>query len=100
MVNSGVVKLIPELIEEKFAQALDNRFFVCGMADKELGEKLVMVIEDDQDREASYWETLKAVKGLGKYEMPKSLFFVNKFEETENGKVIRHATLEKAELKG
>lgn len=100
MVNSGGVKLIPELIEEKFAQALDNRFFVCGMADKELGEKLVMVIEDDQDREASYWETLKAVKGLGKYEMPKSLFFVNKFEETENGKVIRHATLEKAELKG
>ncbi|WP_224490314.1 AMP-binding protein [Robertkochia flava] len=98
MINSGGVKLIPELIEEKFAQSLSNRFFVCGMKDKELGEKLVMVIEDDPAKEDDYWDTLKKVKGLGKYEMPKSLLFTDRFEETENGKVIRHATLEKVQV--
>lgn len=95
IVNSGGVKLIPELIEEKFAQAIGKRFFVCGMPDSELGDKLVMVIEDNAAEEANYWELLKAVKGLGKYELPKTLFFVDRFKETENGKVIRHATLKK-----
>lgn len=95
VVNSGGVKLIPELIEEKFSQSLDKRFFVSGLPDKELGQKLVMVIEDDPEKEAHYQDILKSVKGLDKYEMPKSLFFTTAFEETENGKVIRHATLEK-----
>lgn len=95
IINSGGIKLIPELIEEKFAQALDKRYFVTGVPDKELGNKLVMVIEDGNGKEEDYWTILKNVNGLDKYEMPKELLFADQFEETENGKVIRHATLEK-----
>ncbi|MBL7473400.1 AMP-binding protein [Robertkochia sediminum] len=95
LVNSGGIKLIPELIEEKFASVLNKRFFLCGMPDEVLGDKLVMLIEDKHPEEEAYWEALRSVKGLGKYEMPKQLFFVDHFEETENGKIIRHKTLEK-----
>ncbi|THD67777.1 O-succinylbenzoic acid--CoA ligase [Robertkochia marina] len=95
IINSGGIKLIPELIEEKFSQALEKRFFVCGVPDSELGDKLVMVIEDKNSRENEYWELLRKVEGLDKYEMPKTLLFTECFEETENGKVIRKSTLEK-----
>lgn len=88
VVNSGGIKLIPEQIEEKLRTKIAGRFFLTGTADHDLGEKLVLVIEGPEyPIDASIFED------LGKYEKPKEIFFVRKFEETTSGKLRRKETL-------
>ena len=89
VINSGGVKLIPENIEHKLAKKINARFFVAGLKDDDLGEKLILIIEGDkQDLEDSIF------KKLDKFERPKEIFFVKKFAETENGKVKRKEIVE------
>lgn len=88
VINSGGIKLIPEQIEDKLMEKMESRFFVGGIPDEELGEKLVLVIEGaEKNIEESLFE------GLDKYEKPKRVFFVPKFSETENGKIQRKEIL-------
>lgn len=88
VVNSGGIKLIPEQIEEKLSHGIHSRFFVGGIADAVLGEKLVLVIEGEKQTidEAIY-------SALDKYEKPKEVFFIKKFMETESGKIKRKEML-------
>jgi len=89
VINSGGVKLIPELIEAKISGAIPNRFFVIGKEDKELGEKLVLVVEGNKVDKKTVTDTIKAILSLDKYEIPKEIILVDKFRETENGKINR-----------
>lgn len=84
VINSGGVKLFPEQIEEKLSGKIERRFFVKGEPDEELGEKLVLYIEGENmeiDPEV--------FTKLGKFEKPKQILFIDKFTETESGKIIR-----------
>lgn len=89
LINSGGIKLIPEKIEDKLSKKIQARFFVAGMKDEDLGEKLVLVIEGEQQ---NLDDTI--FKKLDKYERPKEIFYVTKFAETENGKIKRNEILE------
>jgi O-succinylbenzoic acid--CoA ligase len=89
VVNSGGIKLIPEQIEEKLANEINSRFFVGGIADSVLGEKLILVIEGEKPTSDKI-----VFEMLDKYEKPKEVFYVSKFMETENGKIKRKAILE------
>jgi O-succinylbenzoic acid--CoA ligase len=84
IINSGGIKLIPEQIEEKLSGRIDSRFFVTGKPDEKLGEKLVLVIEGEEHPIGEGIFDL-----LDKYEKPKEIIFVPKFEETGNGKIKR-----------
>jgi len=84
IVNSGGIKLMPEQIEEKLSTKISARYFVAGKPDKVLGEKLILVIEG---KEHPLEETTFEL--LDKYEKPKEVFFVDKFKETGNGKIMR-----------
>lgn len=89
VINSGGVKLIPEQIEAKLIGKINSRFFVTGLPDTTLGEKLVLVIEGEkQEFEPGFFDV------LGKYEKPKEIVFVSKFKENENGKLLRKPTLQ------
>lgn len=90
IINSGGVKLQPEVIEKKLSKTIQQRFFVAGIPDEVLGEKLVLVLEgnaleDLQDR-------LK-LAGLDAYEYPKHVYHCSEFVETKTGKIQREATL-------
>lgn len=88
VINSGGIKLIPELIEEKLAGKIHQRFFIASKPDNELGHKVVLVIEGDkQDYDESLYEA------LDKYEKPKEIIFIPKFEETTTGKILRKETI-------
>ncbi|MDR7371382.1 AMP-binding protein [Flavobacterium aquidurense] len=88
VINSGGVKLIPEQIEAKLIEKINSRFFVTGIPDAVLGEKLILVIEGDkQDFEAGFFDV------LDKFERPKEIVFVPKFKENENGKLLRKPSL-------
>lgn len=88
IINSGGIKLIPELIEEKLRSSIKRRFFVAGKEDHDLGKKVILVIEGDQ---YTIEDTVFMV--LDKYEKPKEIVFVPKFEETTSGKLQRKNTL-------
>ncbi|WP_075342811.1 AMP-binding protein [Tenacibaculum agarivorans] len=88
VINSGGVKLHPEKIEEKLAKIISNRFFVIGVQDEQLGEKLILIVEGEE-----YTLNLKEQQALSKYEVPKQIFFVEKFIETETKKIQRSKTL-------
>jgi O-succinylbenzoic acid--CoA ligase len=89
VINSGGIKLIPEQIEEKLSNEIHSRFFVGGIPDSVLGEKLILVIEGKK-------QALDEInfEMLDKYEKPKEVFYVSKFMETENGKVKRKEILQ------
>lgn len=89
VINSGGIKLIPEQIENKLANKIDQRFFIASKPDAELGEKIILVVEGEKHEfDASLYED------LDKYEKPKEILFINKFKETPTGKVLRKETLQ------
>lgn len=98
VINSGGVKLIPEQIEGKLSEVIDNRFFVAGLADEKLGQKLVVIVEGEIDRNRLR-KKIKSFESLGKYEVPKEIFCISKFRETNNGKILRSETVKKITVK-
>lgn len=89
VINSGGIKLHPEKIEQKISKIIQNRFFVIGIPDEKLGEKLVLMVEGNQ-QEINF-DTAQ----LSKFEIPKEIYFVNEFVETKTGKIQRKKTLVK-----
>lgn len=88
IINSGGIKLIPEQIEEKLAPYISQRFFVTAIPDNDLGEKLILVVEgQEQTLDTSFFDV------LDKYEKPKQIVFIPEFVSTPTGKIIRKQTL-------
>lgn len=90
VINSGGVKLIPELIEQKLAKIIHQRFFVIGRQDDALGEKLVLIIEGIKNDVVL--NEIQQTNILSKYEIPKEIYFMEKFMETPTKKVNRKET--------
>ena len=89
IINSGGVKLQPEKIEEKLAVIIKQRFFVIGIKDALLGEKLILIIEGVK-QEIDF----SLLQNISKYEVPKAIYFVGEFIETETKKIQRSKTLD------
>ena len=85
VINSGGIKLIPEQIEAKLSEKLTSRFFVAGIPDEKLGEKLLLFIEGAPFELDAY-----IFDSLDKYEKPKEIKFIPHFAETETGKIKRN----------
>jgi len=90
VINSGGLKLFPEQIEAQLKEKISTPFFIASEADETLGERLILVLE----AENSYLD-VSVFKGLSKFQIPKNIYAVSKFEMTETGKIQRKKTLEK-----
>lgn len=87
VVNSGGVKLHPEEIERKISAAVDVPFYMIGRPSARWGEELVMYVEGtDVDTSAV---SCRIEPLLDRYERPKTILAVSRFERTASGKVIR-----------
>ena len=99
VINSGGVKLYPEEIEKKLSPYISERFFVAGVSDEILGEKLVLLIEGSENLviQSQDFEIIQNLEDavLDKYEFPKKIFFLAQFIETETGKIQRSETLKR-----
>ena len=102
VINSGGIKLHPEKIEVKLSEIILNRFFVTGIKDEKLGEKLILIIEQkdkgienviSSEVEKSLYDKIKNLDVLSKFEIPKEIHFINQFVETETGKIQRLKTI-------
>ncbi|NVK51662.1 MAG: AMP-binding protein [Flavobacteriaceae bacterium] len=101
VINSGGIKLHPESIEKKLSNIIVERFFVAGIPDKNLGEKLILIIENDTATSSEEASVIKEIKkklqeidSLTKYEVPKQIYITKKFVETATKKIHRKNTLE------
>lgn len=92
IINSGGVKLIPEKIETLLAPLLKNRYFIAGIPDELLGQKIVLVIEGEVDQ-GRLWDGIRSVNGFTKYQIPKEVLISSGFSVTKNGKIDRTETL-------
>jgi O-succinylbenzoic acid--CoA ligase len=91
-VNSGGVKLIPEQLEARIAPLIPGRFILGGLPDAALGEKLVLVLEGDQEGQALLGRIRES--GIpGPHETPREVFSLPEFAETASGKLDRPAIL-------
>ena len=94
IVVSGGVKLFPELIESVIGESIKKEFFIGGIYDDKLGEKLVLFIEGDS-YDINISDLQKIGKGvLNKYEMPKDIIFMKEFTRTQSGKIMRRESVE------
>lgn len=85
IINSGGIKIIPEVVEAKLVDAIpDRRFFIAGIPDESLGEKVVLLVEG-KEMEIS-------LDALEKYTQPKEIYFFPEFSETNSGKIHRKNT--------
>ncbi|WP_289644561.1 AMP-binding protein [Maribacter aestuarii] len=92
VINSGGVKLVPEQIEKKLELIVERPFFVAGLPDSSLGQKLVLVIEGDIDK-MQLMDIIKNCDELNKFQVPKEIYSVTQFSRTSNGKLNRKETL-------
>jgi O-succinylbenzoic acid--CoA ligase len=93
IINSGGVKLMPEQIEAKLDKIIHGRFFVAGIPDEKLGNRLVLLVEGDAIDVDELSNQINTLTALNKYEVPKEIFVLPVFQETENGKIKRQKTL-------
>ena len=89
VVNSGGIKLHPELLEKKIAPKMkDVRYFFCGLTSEVFGEELVLFVESEDSSKPYDLASL-----LTKYERPKKIIFQKVFKNTDSGKINRLDTI-------
>jgi len=86
VINTGGIKIQAEELEFKISQVIsDHRFFITTIKDEFLGEKIVLILE----AEATFDVSKLPFKSLDKYSIPKAIYTIPKFIETETGKIKR-----------
>jgi len=88
VIISGGIKYSPEDLEKKLENLIRERFVISSLADEKLGEKLVLVIEGNSYPTESLINQISIE--LSKYELPKTILFVDQFPLTLSGKIIRN----------
>ncbi|MBW7893411.1 MAG: AMP-binding protein, partial [Chitinophagaceae bacterium] len=90
VINSGGIKLFPEEIEKKLYPLIPERFFVTGLPDDTYGEKVCLIIEGEPYSPGKLSLLQSSLpRYLSKYEKPRAVYFLNKLQITESGKIQR-----------
>ena len=95
LINSGGVKIIPEELEQsirRYTNSIkDSNFFLAGISDTVLGQKMILVVEGEEKDLTNVLSHLE--KAFGGHKVPKSIHFINEFKWTKSGKIDRLNTL-------
>jgi len=97
IINTGGIKVRSEKIEKTIAGlfkqlGIKNRFFIIGLPDEKLGQKITLVIEGHSTIDQKKLIEL-LTQQVDKYETPRQILYTDKFEETATGKVQRKKSL-------
>jgi O-succinylbenzoic acid--CoA ligase len=96
VINSGGVKLFPEILEKKYSSYSNSNFFFAGEEDKKLGTRLILIIEGDGDSRVPTEgdKVLFNKLSFTDFEIPKHIYFLKEFLFTETKKIQRNKTLD------
>lgn len=96
VVNSGGIKISIEEIENLSAPIMESYgfpFVYWKKNDDSLGERLVLLVEGDED-DIEKDEILESLKQqLPRYKAPKEIIFVGSFQRSKSGKILREESL-------
>ncbi|WP_113924416.1 AMP-binding protein [Cognataquiflexum aquatile] len=98
-INSGGFKIQPEILESQIAPTIEAyygkvAFFLFGLDDEKLGQKLVLVIGSNQTDNEKAGKLLYSISDLvHKYQIPKEVIFVKEFVKTPSGKINKSETI-------
>jgi O-succinylbenzoic acid--CoA ligase len=90
VINSAGHKVHPEQVEQVLALVIDAPFFISSLPDPSLGDKVILVIEGNEDT----FPEIDYVR-LHPYEKPKEIYFVKELIYTTTGKINREETKNK-----
>ena len=86
---SGGLKFHPELLEKKLEPFISHPFMISSEPDEKLGQKLVLIVEGDDNEKLANSIQEKIEKHLITYERPRKIVFTNRLPRNENGKIVR-----------
>jgi len=89
VINSGGLKLFPEKIEAKLDPYISERFFIASQKDQTFGEVAILVVESKTNQLVE-----NVFKDLNASEIPKAVYAIPNFVETNSGKIHRNKTLQ------
>ena len=87
IINSGGIKINPEVVEKTLSGFFSTPFIVLGLPDNTLGEKLIIAFEKETPSNYS-----KAIEALSSFEKPKMVFNFINFKRVNN-KILRRGVL-------
>lgn len=96
VINSGGLKIHPEALERLLHRYIPREAAFLGVNDEKLGQKLVLVIEGEQNKDLTSQldEALKETeKTFSKNHLPKTIYFITVFPRIPNGKLNRKELL-------
>lgn len=99
VINSGGIKVIPEKVEKRVDEIfrkhdLPHRFFIAGLPDEKLGNKIVLVLEGVQISSELLNNSLADLRSaVSPYEFPKEVYSIPEFIFTQTQKIDRIKTL-------
>jgi len=96
VINSGGLKIHPEELESLLHRYIPREAAFLGVNDEKLGQKLVLVIEGEQNKDLTSQldEALKETeKKFSKNHLPKTIHFIPVFPRIPNGKLNRKELL-------
>ncbi len=92
VINTGGVKVHPEMVEQKLARYITKPFFIASEKDQLLGERVVLIIESQEPIELENFSEIFEI--LSSYEKPKKILISPQFSYTDTGKIRRKEVLE------
>jgi len=95
IVNSGGLKINIEELERFINTVLKKNFFLAGLADKDLGEKLILFIEGEKNpnEHEKLWKLVTSK--IPKAKLPKEIIYLKQFNYTATLKMNKKSTIEK-----
>jgi len=91
IINSGGIKVYPEKIERQLSAYIQYPFFVYGVPDDLLGERVELFIEANESDEVS--DISQHFDGFTGAERPRQVHHCTKFTYTKTGKIRRKETV-------
>ncbi|HEY0262819.1 MAG TPA: AMP-binding protein [Chitinophagales bacterium] len=92
VINTGGIKVFANEIEAKLKPHISIPFFIAKMPDEKFGEKVVLVVEQNAEKDTFFLDLFAHV--LSPYEKPKTILRPPKFIYSEMGKLMKQATLQ------
>ncbi|PLX09740.1 MAG: O-succinylbenzoate synthase [Marinilabiliales bacterium] len=88
IIISGALKINPELIERELSKLIKEDFFVFGIPETTLGNKLVVFVQGKPNFNIIEVQNFLGGK-IKKQFLPKEIFYIDSFDKTLSGKTIR-----------
>jgi o-succinylbenzoate---CoA ligase len=93
VINTGGIKLYPEVIEQQLQPHIPISFFIAGLQHEKTGEKPVIVIEKEKLSDAEIHTIKTSLNILDKISRPVEILLIPRFLRTETGKLLRAESL-------